>query len=146
VAREVRLWEWLRDGTIGAPQLHMCRVENGAGLGYPDVEACLRGTNFHLELKGCERKKDGRLGDDFHIRREQALWIRRRTICGGKAFLAVRVGSALRQQRYLIPGKDVLALQETPEPTEALLLSLSILKQNVGPLEFLEAAAFDWRF
>ena len=58
MAREVRLWEWLRDGLRGTDGLHMRRVENLVSEGDPDVDGCWHGRYFELELKGVVPAQD----------------------------------------------------------------------------------------
>lgn len=123
MAREVRLWEWLRDGLRPVPDLHMRRVENLVSEGDPDVDGCWAGKYFEIELKGCHRPaKGGRL--DFEVRRSQVLWHRKRWKCGGSIWVYVRVGVGRDVRRYLVTGNLTGRLEEgvTEEELEALSL------------------------
>jgi len=137
VAREVRLWEWLRYGLRGVEGLHMRRVENLVGDGDPDVDGCWRGRYFELELKGCDRPaKDGRL--DFDVRQSQVVWHRRRWRCGGNVWLYVRVGKGRDVRRYLVPGGLTGRVKEGV--TEAELAAMSLLPPDHRPADLLGRA------
>lgn len=146
MAREVRLWEWLRDGLRSVPDLHMRRVENLVSEGDPDVDGCWAGRYFELELKGCDRpKRDGSL--DFEIRQSQAIWHRKRWRCGGNLWLYVRVGLGRGTRRYLIPGCHTYGLRQKQEKegiVEAELAALSTLPPGHTAIELLERAAQRW--
>lgn len=126
MAREVRLWEFLRDGLRGLPGLHMRRVENLVSSGDPDVDGCYNGRYFEIELKGLDRPKRQGTPLDLGIRKSQVVWHRRRTRCGGNNWLYVRVGQGADLRRYLVRGCHVPALEASP-PTEAALEKLSVL-------------------
>lgn len=137
MAREVRLWEWLRDGLRGTDGLHMRRVENLASDGDPDVDGCWQGRYFELELKGCDRPaRDGSL--DFDVRQSQVVWHRRRWRCGGNVWLYVRVGKGRDVRRYLVPGS--LTGQVKAGVTEAELAALSVLPPGHSAAELLAQA------
>lgn len=139
MAREVRLWEFLRDGLRGTPGLHMRRVENLVSEGDPDVDGCHLGRYFDVELKGCDRPAHGgRL--HFEIRRAQSLWHRKRTKAEGNNWLYVRVGSGRLVKKYLIPGEHIprlFELQETLGVCEADLIALAVLDPQHTAMEFL---------
>lgn len=137
MAREVRLWEWLRDGLRGVEGLHMRRVENLVSDGDPDVDGCWKGRYFELELKGCDRPaRDGRL--DFDVRQSQVVWHRRRWKCGGNVWLYVRVGKGRDVRRYLVPGSKTALVKEGV--TEEALASMSVLPSDHRPADLLACA------
>ncbi|AME18068.1 hypothetical protein AAT1_02042 [Pseudomonas phage AAT-1] len=137
MAREVRLWEWLRDGLRGVEGLHMRRVENLVSEGDPDVDGCWKGRYFELELKGCDRPaRDGRL--DFDVRQSQVVWHRRRWKCGGNVWLYVRVGKGRDVRRYLVPGSKTALVKEGV--TEETLASMSVLPSDHRPADLLARA------
>lgn len=137
MAREVRLWEWLRDGLRGTEGLHMRRVENLVSEGDPDVDGCWMGRYFELELKGCDRPaKDGKL--DFDVRQSQVVWHRRRWRCGGNIWLYVRVGRGRDVRRYLVPACLTGRVKEGV--TEAELATLSVLPPDHSAAELLAQA------
>lgn len=91
------LWASLKRGVGGTPGLHMERIENGSvNKGTPDVELCLRGRCAWVELKYLEGapKKPSTPVRIPHFTAEQKLWLRKRGICGGLAWLFVQVGGA----------------------------------------------------
>lgn len=58
MARESALWKWLSEGArkrYGDNSLFLQRIENGLERGTPDVEGCLHGQSFWLELKSAVR-------------------------------------------------------------------------------------------
>lgn len=137
MAREVRLWEWLRDGLRGVEGLHMRRVENLVSEGDPDVDGCWQGRYFELELKGCDRPaRDGLL--DFDVRQSQVVWHRRRWRCGGNVWLYVRVGKGRDVRRYLVPGCQTGRVKEGV--TEADLALMSVLPPGHAPIDVLRTA------
>lgn len=137
MAREVRLWEWLRDGLRGTPGLHMRRVENLVSEGDPDVDGCWNGLYFELELKGCNRPKAGGLLD-FDVRQSQVIWHRKRWRCGGNVWLYARVGIGRDVKRYLVPGSRTALVKEGV--TEAQLAAMSVLPPDHGVLDLLRFA------
>lgn len=136
MARETRLWSWLKDGTKHLPYLHMRRVENLVSEGDPDVDGCHQGVYFEAELKGCDRPaRGGKLG--FEVRRSQVLWHRRRWKAGGNLWLYIRVGFGKDVARYLVPGN--LTGQIFEGVTEADLVRMSVLPPKHTPVEALQA-------
>lgn len=112
---EKNLWIWLRDGVkpqIAEGRLHICRIETITMAGYPDVEGCLDGHNFHIELKAIERPK--RQGTPLRIRMQpgQVPWLKKRWKAGGACSVLVRVGSGHGARHYLIAGRDAAALEQ----------------------------------
>jgi hypothetical protein len=126
VSREVRLWEFLRDGLKGTEGLHMRRVENQVGVGDPDVDGCYQGCYFEIELKGTNRPAHASTPIDLGIRKSQVIWHRKRTRCGGNNWLYIRIGVGAGVRRYLVPGKFVPALAAC-NVTEAALGALAVL-------------------
>lgn len=61
------------------PQVHWCRIENAAGTGMPDVNACYMGREFWWELKI--------LNSDPLLRRSQVAWMTARHEAGGRVFV-----------------------------------------------------------
>jgi len=134
VAREVRLWEWLRDGLRGTAGLHMRRVENLVGDGDPDVDGCYQGSYFEAELKGCDRPvRGGLLG--FEVRQSQVIWHRKRWRAGGNIWLYVRVGKGREIKRYLVPAKHTARIKEGV--TEQELADLAVLPPDHSAADFL---------
>lgn len=111
--RESALWAWLRRGAKALKgRAHVRRVENEVVTGDPDVEGCVDGGEFNVELKSCpEPSSTG--GVLVRITEEQINWLRRRRRSGGQAWLLVRVGSSNLARHYLLPGDDLTPLRKT---------------------------------
>ena len=111
---EQNLWRWLKKETREAVknrELHMCRIENGVGVGYPDVEANYRGFAFHLELKAIERPKRSTTKLRVKFQPGQIPWITRRIDAGGVCGVLLGVGTGRQRKIYFIDGADVKDLQ-----------------------------------
>ncbi len=125
MAREVRLWEWMRDSLKGVKGLHMRRVENLVSTGDPDVDGCYMGRYFEVELKGCDRPARTATVLDFEVRSSQLAYHRRRWRSGGNNWVYIRVGKGKDVMRYLVPGSEVPTLYVGV--TEEQLLKLAVL-------------------
>ena len=126
-ARETSLWKWLRDGTRDMrPRLHMERIENGVGVGTPDVQGFL-GQQFWIELKSCPRSSNIKVKVDV----DQARWHRNRFRAGGMSWFLIQVGSGHDAQRFLIPGyrADLFLDSVAIETLEAL----TVLPPDTSP-------------
>lgn len=85
--KESALWASLK--TAGPfTHVHMSRVENSAGTGISDVNACFLGREVWVELK---MGHSGRM----QFRNSQRIWILRRVAAGGRVFVLVRDGDVL---------------------------------------------------
>lgn len=105
MSNEAALWKWLRDGSRHlSKSLHLCRVENIVMEGYPDVEGCFSGFNFHIELKSSPLPKRESTLITIKISTEQIMWLNKRWRVGGNCFVLLRVGTHRNITRYLIPG------------------------------------------
>jgi len=112
---EQNLWKWLKRESqplVAIGDLHMCRVENSVGLGYPDVEGCYNGCGFNVELKAVARPKRKTTKIKVRFEEEQIPWLRKRWNVGGSCWVLLRVGSGRSARHYLIPGIDAGLLQE----------------------------------
>ncbi len=105
MSHEAALWKWLRNGSKHlSKHLHICRVENSIMKGYPDVEGCYSGMNFHIELKSSPLPKRKSTLITIDISDEQIRWLNKRWRIGGSCFVLLRVGTHRNITRYLIPG------------------------------------------
>ena len=77
---EAELWQMIKHGLSKQPHLHMCRVEDSAGSGMPDVDACRDGATAKVELKVTH-------GRWLHFRNSQRSWTARRAVAGGAVFV-----------------------------------------------------------
>jgi len=104
--KETSLWGWLRRGfeAFGL-RSHVNRIENSAGIGTPDVEGCISGSQFWIELKVAEVRANLRMAVD--ITTDQAMWLRARRSVGGRSFLLIRFG----KYHFLLLGNDPIIPQ-----------------------------------
>lgn len=114
---EATLWNWLKRGlpSLGKPH-DVSRVETSAESGFPDVEGCIAGASFLVELKVAHyvRKKDGTFALD-HYTAEQAYKLYRRWKVGGRSWLLIRVPTAngwTTPLHYLIAGREALLIHD----------------------------------
>lgn len=103
MATEIDLWKWLKKSIpVYTNDLHLTRIENLAGVGVADVEGCLRGKQFWIELKIASKP-----GGKVRFQKTQPPWHKRRLLAGGKTFVLVQAG----QDRYLIPGEHIPSME-----------------------------------
>ena len=76
---ESKLWKALRDGTAGLG-VHWVRMESWASPGVPDVNGCLNGNDFWVELKVLTTKSDKKFPK---WRPHQIAWQTSRSSVGG---------------------------------------------------------------
>lgn len=143
---EKNLWAWLHSGIkplIATRKLHICRIENQVSVGYPDVEGCLQGKSFHIELKGCLRPANPGTPIDTGLGPAQALWLKRRWDAGGSSFVLLRVGTGRTIKRYMVRGDRSQLLVDgfTCRVTESDLLELSIINADAEAMQIIEKAA-----
>jgi hypothetical protein len=108
---EKRAWEWLRDGLKDVPALDIQRVENTCKSGVPDVEGCIRGTQFWLELKAGPEPASAcsQIKCEPFKKRQREFFVRRLN-AGGNVWMLYRVLVAC----FLIRGRDALAIKGRP--------------------------------
>ena len=83
-----KLWQDVKKGLKDA---HLVRIESRVGLGIPDVNGCIDGKEFWLELMVIK-------GNSLRLSKFQKAWIYERTKSGGKVFVLARPlrGSVLK--------------------------------------------------
>lgn len=114
--------------------VHACRLENSAGEGNPDVEACIEGNQIWIELKSCERPKRDTTMIRPRTRESQSIWHRQRSEAGSKHhWVLIQVGEAREALLYLIPGDRYDAITTT----EAHLASMSQIAPDAPVAEVL---------
>lgn len=101
--KESALWSLLKSNIPG----HLVRVENLAGAGAPDVNACYRGSEVWLELKVGK-------GNWVHFRSAQLAWYTKRLAERGNVKIIMRKGDLL----YVILAKTILELQDDIVPNK----------------------------
>lgn len=138
---ERNLWDWLREQSrplLAKRSLHLCRVENMVMAGYPDVEGCLNGMPFHIELKGALRPANPETPIRTKWQPGQKPWLKKRWTVGGSCFLLMRVGKGREIKLYMIRGDQVGTVGEI---TESELDKMSIIPTNSSGICVIERAA-----
>lgn len=77
---EAKLYKLLKDNL---KNVHFTRIESHTEQGIPDVNACYNGKEVWIELKA-------NLHKDLGLSKYQIVWIRKRTMHGGKVFIMNR--------------------------------------------------------
>lgn len=91
MGRESGLWSLVRDHLLElVPGGHLQRVESWVGAGTPDVNGCLAGVEFWLELKVVSNRCR------VPLRPAQVLWLTRRARAGGLCWVLARRDDVLR--------------------------------------------------
>ena len=80
--RESYFWQQVKIG-LDNVETHLVRIENSAGNGISDVNACCRGQEIWLELKVFHGRR-------LYFRNSQKSWIVRRSEVGGRIFVLAR--------------------------------------------------------
>ena len=80
--KESYFWAQVKAG-LDDGSTHLCRIENTAGTGISDVNACCRGQEIWLELKVFHGRR-------LYFRNSQKSWIVRRSEVGGRIFVLAR--------------------------------------------------------
>lgn len=109
MALESALWTRCKTGAqavrFQGHKLDIQRIENCATSGHPDVEGCLDGDQFWIELKSCMRPVRPDTPIRPKKRESQEIWHGRRARAGCRiAWILVQVGEAHKAKLYLIPG------------------------------------------
>lgn len=137
--RETALWQWLRQGRRAFPaaDLDLSRVENLVQSGMPDVEGCLNGSQFWIELKVVKGKNVLRAA----FRPAQVPWMRRRWAAGGRTFALLQVDAGPKARRYLVAAPLLGQFVDAPFD-EGHLLDAAINPPNILPEGVLRLAAY----
>jgi hypothetical protein len=121
--------------------LHLCRIENEAGEGNPDVEGCIDGRLVQIELKSCARPARAETLIRPKTRESQSIWHGLRTKAGCRFhWILIQVGEAHKARLYLIPGCHY---DEITAPEHHLEL-LSVCDPTATPREILLRSAMGW--
>ena len=83
------------------PYVHWQRIETGTGQGVPDVNGCIGGDEFWLELKIAQ-------GNQVKITPGQIAWLMQRIDAGGKAWIIVKK----KEQVFIYNGYQGSFLQD----------------------------------
>lgn len=106
---ERELWKRVRKAGIHLRKcgfgVHLCRIENDAGAGNPDVDGCIDGGQIWLELKSCTRPVRPSTPIRPKVRQSQDIWLQERVRAGCRVcFVLIQVGESQDARLYLIPG------------------------------------------
>lgn len=145
MAQEKALWQRVRNGVLSLRKMghkaHYCRIENDAGVGNPDVDACLDGGVHDIELKSEERPKRTDTKIRFKVKPSQSIWHGARTEAGSRHhWVLAQVGDARDARLYLIPGNRY---DEIVAPEDELDL-LSVIDARSTVEDVLLRAAKGW--
>ncbi len=77
---ESKLWNWINQIHKTEKSWHLFRIESSTINGIPDVNACIDGKDFWIELK-CNR------GKNLGVSKFQSVWHLKRKQSGGKCFI-----------------------------------------------------------
>jgi len=97
---ESKFWHLLRDGTRG--KVHWTRVESWSVPGVPDLNGCMNGKEFWVELKVLTTKTDKKFPK---WRPHQIAWQTGRTAKGGCVWNLVH--HLLSRRLFIIDGKNL---------------------------------------
>jgi hypothetical protein len=109
--------------------VHFQRIETSVGLGIPDVNCCVNGVEFWLELKVS-------LGKRLAITKYQKAWILNRYKAGGLVFVLQKALSERALKLYDGPSLlvDVPSpICHFPTPNAHKEILLAILQQRESP-------------
>jgi hypothetical protein len=109
MALESALWKRCLTGAKAVRhqghKLDMQRIENCATSGHPDIEGCLDGGQFWIELKSCMRPVRSDTPIRPKTRISQGIWHEKRAKAGCRiAWILIQVGEANDARLYLVPG------------------------------------------
>lgn len=88
---------------VTAPGDRLDRIENLAGLGFPDTNGCFNGKEFWMEIKAPEEPKKVStplFGSNHRLSIEQRNWFLRQTKARGRGFVYIETNAC----RLLIDG------------------------------------------
>lgn len=128
MAKETRLWEWLRNGLRSYG--HLVRVENLVVEGTPDVNYAISGCEGWIELKSTAalpaRAKTAVFGSAYNLSPAQIEWIVQRCRARGTVFILARAAQTV----WLVPGHHATCFNAAASGDLAMLARF----QNVGPM------------
>ena len=136
MAKEKVLWAWLRRGVRGLPGNDMERVENSVANGTPDVDGCLKGGAYKIELKRTPARQNGNVKVKFQPM--QIPWLEKRWKSGANVWVLLAVGEGHTVRRYLIRGCDAHILADTHIDT---LEEISVVPYNATPTQVVQTAS-----
>lgn len=89
---EREVWHFIKAAEVNKPRTRWMRCENAVASGVPDINACIDGREFWIELK-CPKKHAREstpvFGGSHKISAMQLSWFRRQAAAGGHGFVIV---------------------------------------------------------
>ena len=145
MARESSLWQRCKTGMTALKErghrLHIGRIENTAGEGNPDVNGCIDGRLFDIELKSVKRPAKPSTKLRPKLRDSQQRWHRDRTEAGCRRhWVLIQVGHGHTARLYLVSG-DLYGELIAPEAELELISSVS---PSASVADVLVRASHDW--
>lgn len=95
---EAQLWQLVKKNIDG----HLVRIENTAGIGTPDVHACLDGQEVWIELKVVK-------GNFIYFQASQLAWFTRRVAAGGNVKVLWRRKCCEQDGINIAPAQHILS-------------------------------------
>lgn len=124
-------------------QIHLERIENEVAAGGPDVDGCIEGALFKMELKSCERPVRESTPIRPTLRPKQIEWHADRAAAGSRFhWVLIQVGDGKQAKLYLIPGKFFTKVDlHCPESDLELI---SVCEPTATPADVLIRAMQGW--
>lgn len=138
--KESALWGWLRGAIPRLPEpRHIQRIEDATKSGTPDVEGCIGGRSFWIELKvAYEQRTRGTVR--VKTTAAQVYFALKRREVGGLSWYLIRVGTHPNWGHYLIPGQHAEKLLDAPVSLE-WLRDFSAIDPKSRPEDIMMAAS-----
>jgi hypothetical protein len=127
--KESYFWSQVKAGLTSA-EVDLCRIENTAGSGISDVNACCGGREIWIELKVFH-------GNRLYFRNSQRAWIVRRGQVGGRVFILARRDDEILLYRAI----DIVV---GPHTTGSDGKSFSVAAEDLPLPIFRGAKPFKW--
>lgn len=108
---EASAYKWLKEAICLSSKDRIDRFENLVGVGNPDVNGCLDGSEFWIEVKAPKepvRSSTSLFGSNHKLSQDQKNWIKRQLSAGGNAYIFV----ATDKRKMLVHGKHADAFNE----------------------------------
>lgn len=145
---ESSLWSWLSNVRhVMRENIHLTRVENMIGAGFPDVDG-FAGLgrdrfSFKLELKSSPRPARPATPVRFKLkgREKQIEFCRRRYLMGDNVYFLLQIGEGAERRVYLAPGDVGAELQRGVTESQAAILCLNgglVFHPKATPSEVIE--------
>lgn len=126
---EKQVWKYIREAERGRAGVRWMRCENIVANGVPDINGCIGGREFWLEVKSPRvhlRDSTPVFGGSHKISPQQFAFFRAQAAAGGKAFV-------------LIANEKLTALLDGGKVDPGVhAASLSVLKDHPAMLAYLE--------